>query len=91
MCTRYYIEKEDPELKNILQSVRLSPLCRKFSDKFGKAISLSGDVRPTDIVPVIAPCTKGTRAYFPMQWGFHQPDRKLTLLNGQTQPTATTS
>ena len=40
MCTRYYIEKADPELKNILQAVLLSPFYRKFSDKFGKAIPL---------------------------------------------------
>lgn len=88
MCTRYYIEKEDPELKNILQAVHLSPLYRKFSDKFGKAIPLSGEVRPTDIVPVIAPSAKGARAFFPMQWGFHLPDRKLTLLNARTETAA---
>ena len=85
MCTRYALEKELPELKNIIDAVMLSPLTTKFIASLGRSIVTSGEVRPTDIVPVIAPNSKGLKAVFPMQWGFMAKDNKRTLFNARIE------
>ena len=43
------------------------------------------EVRPTDIVPVIAPNAKGIKSVFPMQWGFLARDGKRTLFNARIE------
>jgi putative SOS response-associated peptidase YedK len=42
-------------------------------------------VRPTDIVPVIAPNAKGLKTVFPMQLGFLNKDNKRTLFNARVE------
>ncbi len=36
------------------------------------AVKTSGEIRPTDVAPVIAPNSKGLRAVYPMKWGYAQ-------------------
>ena len=36
-------------------------------------LKTSGEIRPTDIVPVLAPDKGGNAAVYPMQWGFRLP------------------
>ena len=46
------------------------------ADKAGSTseiLSISGEIRPTDIVPVLAPDKNGNAAVYPMEWGFHLP------------------
>lgn len=38
-------------------------------------LKVSGEFRPTDIAPVLAPDRKGRAAVYPMQWGFRLPAR----------------
>ena len=59
MCTRYALEKDLPELKEILDAVSRSMLAQKFIDTHGRPVITDGEVRPTDIVPVLAPNSKG--------------------------------
>ena len=47
----------------------------------------SGEVKPADIVPVIASSKKGNKTYYPMQWGFHSENRPL-LVNARTETAA---
>ncbi len=85
MCTRYALEKDLPEIKGIIDVVSRSRLTQKFIDTHARPLITNGEVRPTDIVPVIAPDSKGSRAVFPMQWGFTSRDNKRTLFNARVE------
>lgn len=85
MCTRYALEYELPELRDIIESASRSTLASMFLDTHGRPIVTDGEVRPTDIVPVIAPNSKGHRSVFPMQWGYLSRDNKRTLFNARTE------
>ena len=85
MCTRYYMDDASTELSEIIEAVKQSALVDKFINKFAKPITTSGEVRPTDIVPVLAPDKKGDRAVFPMRWGFHNPSHNSTVFNARVE------
>ncbi len=85
MCTRFYIDNEIPELKDIMEAGYRSALTQRFLATHGKPILTHGEIRPTDIVPVIAPNVKGDRSVFPMQWGFLTRDNRRTLFNARTE------
>ena len=85
MCCRYCIEKDLPEWQTITQLVLHSPLTARFVDTHARPLITSGEVRPTDIVPVIAPNPKGIRSVFPMQWGFMDQNQKRTLFNARVE------
>ena len=63
-----------------------SQLSGKFI-KAGSAILTSGEIRPTNVVPVIAPGKNGKKAAFPMKWGFQIPKRSL-IVNARTETAA---
>ncbi len=88
MCTRYALEKDLPELKDIIDSVSRSLLAKKFLDTHARPIVTDGEVRPTDIVPVIAPNSKGVRTVYPMQWGYLNKEGKRTLFNARIETAA---
>jgi len=70
MCGRYYIEIDDRELQDI---------CNAVQEKQGREeqleIKLSGEIFPTDIVPVQI----GLGAYQAMKWGFIGFDKKPVI------------
>lgn len=86
MCTRYALEKDLPELKDIIEIALRSSLTSKFVDTHARPLITDGEVRPTDIVPVIAPNAKGIKSVFPMQWGFMA--RQKPVINMQYSPKA---
>ncbi len=67
MCGRYWIEKTS-RFETIVDEMRKSPLINKWNAIAG--INTDGEIRPADVVPVIAPDRAGNRAIFPMKWGF---------------------
>lgn len=80
MCTRFYIEPGSPSLELIAEKARRSPVLKRFllKQQKGDAQSLlraSGEIRPTDIVPVLAPDRTGKPEVYPMRWGFRLPAR----------------
>ena len=79
MCGRYWVE-ESPELHSIALEMSRSPLVRKWHGTTG--IKTRGEIRPTDVVPVIAPDRSGDRAVFPMKWGF---SGKSLLMNARSE------
>ena len=85
MCTRYALEKDLPELKDIIDIALRSSLTSKFIDTHARPLITYGEVRPTDIVPVIAPNAKGIESVFPMQWGFLARDGKRSLFNARVE------
>ena len=52
MCCRYWAE-ESPELREIVEDMNRSPLGKKWQNT--SAVKTYGEIRPTDVVPVIAP------------------------------------
>ena len=63
MCCRYWAE-ESPELREIVEEMNRSPLVKKWQNT--SAVKTYGEIRPTDVVPVIAPNRSGERAVYPM-------------------------
>lgn len=62
MCGRYFIE-ESPELRPIIEAMNRSPLMEKFQKS--SAVLSQGEIRPTNVAPVIASSKAGTGLYFP--------------------------
>ena len=72
MCCRYYIERDDPEIRHILESANRSPLAAGFL-KAGSAVITDGEIHPTAVVPTVASGRDGQPRVFPMKWGFTVP------------------
>ena len=79
MCCRYWAD-ESPEIRSIVEEMNRSPLVEKWH-KTNK-ITEYGEIRPTDVVPVIAPNKAGLRTVFPMKWGF---SGRSLLINARTE------
>ncbi len=86
MCTRFFIEPETEEFREILDKARASRLTGRFIHA-GDALHTAGEIRPTDVVPVIAPNREGEEAVFPMRWGFRFPGRSL-IVNARSETAA---
>ncbi|MBE5996451.1 MAG: SOS response-associated peptidase [Lachnospiraceae bacterium] len=82
MCCRYWAD-ESPEIRDIVMEMNRSPLVKRWQKTTG--IVTSGEIRPTDVVPVIAPNRRGERAVFPMKWGF---SGKSLLMNARVETAA---
>lgn len=83
MCTRFYVEPDTEEIREIIAEVQRSQLSGKFI-RAGSAILTFGEIRPTNVVPVIASRKDGKKAAFPMKWGFQIPGRSL-LVNARVE------
>ncbi|MBQ9269901.1 MAG: SOS response-associated peptidase [Oscillospiraceae bacterium] len=84
MCCRYYMEMS-PELRPIVEEMNRAPLASKMRDKLGKALTTSGEVRPTDIVPTIASSPSGARKVYPMLWGFTAKGVDRPIVNARVE------
>ena len=82
MCCRYWAD-ESPELREIVEEMNRSPLVAKWHKTTG--ITTFGEVRPANVVPVIAPDRAGRRAVFPMKWGY---SGKTLLINARSETAA---
>ena len=87
MCCRYYIDRENISLREIGEKALQSSLSDYFFQRGAKAPLIEGEIRPNDIVPVIATSRNGSKATFPMQWGYHMKDRSL-LANARSESAA---
>ena len=84
MCCRYYMELS-PELRPIIEEANRSALKERIVDKLGRPMIIEGEVRPTNIVPVIAPNRASARTVFPMVWGFTLPRSSSPLVNARVE------
>ncbi len=88
MCTRYFIEPNIEEIQEIIAEIeKRNRLAHEFI-KSGNAIVTSGEIRPTNVVPVIAPNRAGRQSAYPMKWGFQIPGKSL-LVNARVETAAT--
>jgi len=79
VCCRYWAD-ESPEIREIVEEMNKSPLVDKWQRTTG--ITTYGEIRPTNVVPVIASNRAGARAVFPMKWGF---TGRTLLMNARTE------
>ncbi|MBR3582675.1 MAG: SOS response-associated peptidase family protein [Kiritimatiellae bacterium] len=86
MCTRFHIAPGNEAVRDLAPAAQASPLAARFASA-GRPLLLAGDVRPTDVVPVLAPGRDGAPRPFPMQWGFRLPDGPL-LVNARSETAA---
>lgn len=84
MCGRYYLDTiDDAYVKEAVTAAKAS------ADKLGIEMKTSGDVRPTDIAPVIAPSSVSRKPIaFPMKWGFPHPKKEKILVFNTRSETA---
>lgn len=84
MCGRYYIEDDDlvEELQAIIQEVQ-----RKLDEQNKGQIIKTGEIFPTDFVPVIANNKQLVPTSFAMKWGYSLPDGKL-IINARSETAA---
>ena len=78
MCGRYYVEIDDRELQEICDAVMRKQQEDETNEQL--EIKLSGEIFPTDIVPIIT----GTNEYLPMKWGFSGFDKR-PLINARSE------
>ena len=83
MCGRYYLDATT-ETEPFIKQMMKSQLVRKWNDT--SAVLSSGEIRPTDVVPVIAPNKSGERSVYPMKWGFSE---KSLLINARIETAST--
>ncbi len=83
MCCRYWAD-ESPEIREIVEEMNRSPLAEKWRET--RQIVTYGEIRPTDVVPVIASNRRGERSVFPMKWGFAG---RRPLMNARTETAST--
>ena len=79
MCCRYWAD-ESPEIREIVEEMNRSPLVEKWHKTTG--ITTYGEIRPTNVVPVIASNRSGEKSVFPMKWGY---TGRTLLMNARTE------
>ena len=88
MCCRYGME-ESSELRPFVEQVNRAPLKEKMVSKLARPIKVSGEIRPTDMVPVVAPDRRGEPVVYPMVWGFSNPKAGSPIVNARVETAAT--
>ena len=79
MCTRYFFDNSMKELSEYCEAAKNSPIGKEFSVKLSKPVIEYGEVRPTDVVPVLAPNKAGEPTVFAMKWGFTMELPKVSV------------
>ena len=82
MCCRYWAD-DSPEIREIVEKMNRSPLVEKWRQSTG--ITTYGEIRPTNVVPVIASRKSGEKGVFPMKWGF---SGRTLLMNARVETAA---
>ncbi len=85
MCGRYYIAEEDPEV----MLAEYVAAAQRRADVLNVPLVARGEVRPTNVAPVIAPNAKNRQPdVFPMKWGFIHPSRGMLVFNTRSETAA---
>ncbi len=87
MCTRFHI-KASPEMKPYTEAAENAPLTSLLTEKLDRPLLTEGEIRPANIVPVLASSRSGSAKIFPMLWGFHLPGSPKSILNARVETAA---
>lgn len=82
MCGRYELYEE-------IRDERLDAFIRQathLSARLCASMKTSGEIRPTDVAPVLAPSAiRRAVGAFPMQWGFRHPTKGMLVFNTRSE------
>ena len=78
--------ESSPELRPFVEAANRSPLLFKMLEKTAKPMKTEGEIRPADLVPVLATSRAGKPAVFPMLWGFQ--GKQSLLINARAETAA---
>ena len=82
MCGRYYLEDEIQD-RRLAEQIRQAT---RVSAQICADMKTSGEIRPTDIAPVLAPSAAHRNVgAFPMQWGFSHPTKGMLVFNTRSE------
>ena len=84
MCTRFFIEQNEPIFQPIIKKAKESPLYERLCIKQGHMIETAGEIFPTNAVAVIAPDKYGKPSAYPMLWGMPMADG-TPIFNARTE------
>lgn len=87
MCSRFYIQRST-DLIPYTEKAEASPLNSKMSIALSRPLKKEGEIKPTDMVPVIAPSKTGKETVFPMVWGFTNPRSTAPIINARVETVA---
>lgn len=79
MCTWFYADYKS--LENYITRAQKSPLANEIMVTMSRSIAMTGDIRPTDVVAVIASGRSGNMGVFPMAWGFTNEASSKPIIN----------
>ena len=80
MCTRFYADLS-PELRPYIEAAQKSRIAEQMMRHLARPMTMTGEIRPTDMAAVIAPNKRGERSVFPMLWGFYEENLHKPLVN----------
>lgn len=83
MCGRFYIAEEDTA-EDLLRII--DALNRRYKDI--TPVKTQGEIRPTDIIPVMANSPSMSTGVYAMKWGYTMPDGK-PMFNARSETAAT--
>lgn len=84
MCCRYCLDKTSDELDDIIATAASSKTADKFS-RMCLPMMTNGEIKPTNVAPVIAPAPSGRPAVFAMRWGYNIPGKANPILNARVE------
>lgn len=79
MCTRFYVEPIS--FQSLITRAQKIQLANDIMVKLGKPLTMCGEMRPTDVIAVLAPNKNGKIAVFPMLWGFSHEATDTPIVN----------
>lgn len=71
MCTRFYAALSS-ELRPYIEAAQKSRIAEQMMRHLARPMTMTGEIRPTNMAAVIAPNKHGERSVFPMLWGFYE-------------------
>lgn len=82
MCGRFYIAEEDTA-EDLLRII--DALNRRYKGNI--PVKTQGEIRPTDIIPVVANSPSMSMGVYAMKWGYTMPDGK-PMFNARSETAA---
>ena len=79
MCTRFYVEPA--YYTPIITRAQKLKLADDMMRYLSKPLTMSGEMRPTDVAAVLAPNKEGNVSVFPMIWGFSHEATDAPIVN----------
>ena len=84
MCMRYFIDRTAKELDEVVTKALATKTYLSFS-RISHPLVTDGEIKPTNVVPVIAPSPSGVPNVYAMQWGFEVPGKIYPIFNARSE------